>query len=78
MSSVTGVSAVDELPGPDGRRPLEGDRASTGRLGDRLFGGVATLSGVIVIVLVTLIAIFLIVQAIPALAEQQRELLHLP
>ena len=48
---------------------VRGDRASTGRLGDRLFGGVATLSGVVVIVLVTLIAIFLIIQAIPALAN---------
>ena len=69
MSSVTGVSAADELPGPDGRPPLRGDAASTGRFGDRLFGGAATLSGVIVIVIVSLIAVFLIVEAIPALAD---------
>jgi phosphate transport system permease protein len=69
VSSVTGVSATDELPGPDGRPPLSADSASTGRMGDRLFGGAATLSGVIVIVLVSLIAVFLIVQAIPALAD---------
>ena len=69
MSSVTGVSATDELPGPEGRPSWRGDRASTGRAGDRLFGGVATLSGVFVILIVTLIAIFLIVQAIPALAN---------
>lgn len=69
MSSVTGVSAADELPGPDGRRPLQGDRASTGRLGDRLFGGAATASGVLVIAIVTLIAVFLVVQAVPALLD---------
>lgn len=69
MSTVTGVSAADELPGPDGKRPLQGDRASTGRLGDRLFGGAATLSGIIVIAIVSLIAVFLIVQAVPALMD---------
>jgi phosphate transport system permease protein len=69
VSSVTGASATDELPGPDGRPPLRGDAASTGRVGDRIFGGAATLSGVIVIVIVTLIAVFLIVQAIPALTN---------
>ncbi len=67
MSTVTGVSAADELPQPDGKKPRQGDRASTGRIGDRLFGGAATLSGVIVIVLVTLIGAFLVVQAVPAL-----------
>jgi phosphate transport system permease protein len=64
---VTGVSAADQVPGPDGQQPLQGDRASTGRFGDRLFGGAATVSGIIVIALVTLIAVFLIVQAVPAL-----------
>jgi phosphate transport system permease protein len=64
---MTGVSASDELPGPEGRPGWRGDRASTGRTGDRIFGGAATLSGIIIIVLVTLVAIFLIVQAIPAL-----------
>jgi phosphate transport system permease protein len=63
------VSAADQTPGPDGQQPLQGDRASTGRLGDRLFGGAATLSGVIVIALVSLIAVFLIVQAVPALMD---------
>ena len=71
MTSVTGVSATDELPGPEGSPPLRGEPASTGRFGDRLFGGAATLSGVIVILLVSLIAVFLIVQAIPALAANK-------
>ena len=69
MPTVTGVSATDELPGPDGKKPLTGDRASTGRRGDRLFGGAATLSGVVVIAMVSLIGIFLVVQAIPALTN---------
>ncbi|HEY9494534.1 MAG TPA: phosphate ABC transporter permease subunit PstC [Intrasporangium sp.] len=69
MPTVTGVSATDELPGPDGKKPLTGDRASTGRRGDRLFGGAATLSGVVVIATVSLIGIFLVVQAIPALTN---------
>ena len=69
MSTVTGVSAADETPGPDGKKPLQGDQASTGRVGDRLFGGAATLSGVVVIVIVSLIGIFLVVQAVPALMD---------
>lgn len=69
MPTVTGVSATDELPGPDGNKPLTGDSASTGRRGDRLFGGAATLSGVVVIAMVSLIGIFLVVQAIPALTN---------
>jgi phosphate transport system permease protein len=48
-----------------------GETASTGRLGDRLFGGAARLSGVIVILIVSLIAAFLVVQAIPALADDK-------
>lgn len=71
MSTMTGASAADELPGPDGKRPLQGDRASTGRLGDRLFGGAATASGIIVIAIVSLIAVFLVVQAVPALMDNQ-------
>src|SRR6476660_9552890 len=69
MSSVTGASAVDHLPDPHGESPLRGDRASTGRLGDRLFGGAATGAGLLVIALVTLIAVFLLSQAIPSLAR---------
>ncbi|HEX6054968.1 MAG TPA: phosphate ABC transporter permease subunit PstC [Intrasporangium sp.] len=69
MPTVTGVSATDELPGPDGKKPLTRAKAATGRRGDRLFGGAATLSGVVVIAMVSLIGIFLVVQAIPALTN---------
>jgi phosphate transport system permease protein len=71
VSSITGVSAVDPLPGPEGRGPLRGGRASTGQLGDRLFGGVARGAGLLVIALVTLIAVFLLSQALPALAKDK-------
>ena len=65
--TITGRSAVDELPGPDGRTPLTGDRASTGRLGDRLFGGLAKGAGILVVGIVALVGTFLVVQAVPAL-----------
>jgi len=71
MPSITGVSAVDERPSPEGHGPLAGDGASTGRLGDRLFSGTARGAGVLVIALVTLIAVFLLSQAIPALAKNK-------
>jgi phosphate transport system permease protein len=68
---VTGVSVADELPGPDGRAPLSGDRASTGRLGDRAFAAAAKGSGALVIGLVTLVGVFLLWQAIPAIADDK-------
>ncbi len=75
MSSTTGVSTADELPDSDGHGPLEGDRASTGRLGDRIFGGAASGAGLLVIALVTLIALFLLSQALPALARNEANFL---
>ena len=66
-TSITGHSAVDELPGPDGREPLAGDAAGTGRLADRVFGGAATGAGLLVVALVALVGTFLIIQAVPAL-----------
>ncbi len=53
-----------------GQKPLLGQRG-TGRLGDRLFGGLATTSGVTVVLTVSLIAVFLVVQAIPALVSNE-------
>ena len=75
MPSITGVSSVDGLPESDGHGPLEGGRASTGRLGDRIFGGAASGAGLLVIALVTLIAIFLLSQAVPALARNEANFL---
>ncbi len=65
--SSTGASIIDELPGPDGRRPLSGDQAGTGRLGDRIFKAAASGAGGIVVVLVVLVGAFLLITAIPAL-----------
>jgi len=73
MPGSTGVSAVVELPDPEGHGPFMKDRATTGQgqLGDRLFGGTARGAGLLVIALVTLIAVFLLSQALPALAKDK-------
>ncbi|WP_265443496.1 phosphate ABC transporter permease subunit PstC [Flexivirga meconopsidis] len=71
MSSSTGASLSDELPDPDGRPPLRGDDANTGRAGDKVFGGLAIGSGIVVIAMVVLIAIFLLFQAIPAIGDDK-------
>ncbi|MGV1007147.1 MAG: phosphate ABC transporter permease subunit PstC [Dermatophilaceae bacterium] len=74
MASATGVSLTDELPDPDGRRPVS-DRAGTGRRGDRLFGGATKGAGLLVVALVTLIGVFLVSQAVPALAKNEANFL---
>ena len=71
MSSSTGTSLATEAPDPEGHPPLQGPRQSTGRLGDRIFGGAAAGSGLLVIAIVVLIAVFLLVQAIPAISEDK-------
>jgi phosphate transport system permease protein len=71
MSSSTGASLTTEAPDPDSRRPGQGPRQNTGRLGDRLFGGAAVGSGLLVIAVVVLIAIFLLVQAVPAISQDK-------
>ncbi|HEX7535931.1 MAG TPA: phosphate ABC transporter permease subunit PstC [Dermatophilaceae bacterium] len=71
MPTITGVSSVDELRDPEGHGPLLGDRASTGRLGDRVFSGTARGASLLVIAIVTLVGVFLLSQAIPALAKDK-------
>jgi phosphate transport system permease protein len=82
MSSITGVSAAD-TPGPDddlheggpeGRTPA-GDGASTGRLGDKIFGGLAGGAGLIVVLLVALVGAFLVIQAVPSLLDNESNFL---
>jgi len=75
VSSVSGVSLADELPSGSGGPPLTGDTVSTGRLGDRIFSGAARGAGLLVIALVTLIGLFLLSQALPALANDQANFL---
>jgi phosphate transport system permease protein len=75
MIDSNGASAVAKAPDgmkTEGRGPLM-DRATSGQgqLGDRLFGGTARGAGLLVISLVTLIAVFLLSQALPALARDK-------
>ena len=65
--SITGHSENDALP--------TGDMGSTKRLGDRVFSGLATGSGVLVVVLIAAVAAFLVAQAVPALAKNQANFL---
>jgi phosphate transport system permease protein len=58
--------AVEVVDGGSPRRGQGG--ASTGRLGDRLFSGLAHGAGILVILMVVLVGAFLVSQAIPALA----------
>lgn len=76
MSSVTGVSAADTpADDPSGRGSVHRDRASTGRVGDRLFAGASRAAGLVVVALVTLIGVFLVAQAVPALLKDQASFL---
>ncbi|NYJ75929.1 phosphate ABC transporter permease subunit PstC [Allobranchiibius huperziae] len=70
MSSITGVSVGDELSDPSGA-PNSGAGASTGTKGDRVFGGLAMGAGLLVVAIVSLVAIFLLVQAIPAIGKDK-------
>ena len=67
MSSITGASVVDTVD----HGPGSGDKASTGRTGDRLLSGAATGAGIFVITLVVLVGAFLVSRAAPALAANQ-------
>jgi phosphate transport system permease protein len=67
MSSITGRSELDSEP--------SGDSASTGRLGDRIFSGLATGSGILVVTMIVAVAVFLISRAVPALKNDQANFL---
>ncbi len=67
-TSITGRSTIDD-------EPHDADRASTGRLGDRIFGGLATGSGLLVVAIVTLVGVFLLVQAVPSLMNNDANFL---
>ena len=64
MSSVTGLAA-DSSGGPTATL------AGTGRRADRIFQGAATGSGLVVIAMVTLLAVFLLSQALPSLMDNK-------
>jgi phosphate transport system permease protein len=68
MATITGHSELDSDP--------SGDMAgANGRAGDRIFSGLATGSGIVVVALIALVAIFLLTQAIPSLAKDNANFL---
>jgi phosphate transport system permease protein len=77
VSSITGASVASQFPGdgPTGRPNLEGDSASSRRIGDRIFAGATRGAGLLVVGLVTLIGVFLLAQAVPALLKDQASFL---
>jgi phosphate transport system permease protein len=52
---------------PEPTKPPDAIRAGTGRLGDRLFKGLAIAAGSTIVIAIALIAIFLLIRAIPSL-----------
>jgi phosphate transport system permease protein len=68
MSSITGRSEIDASPSGD----LAG---STRRIGDRVFAGLSVGSGAFVVVVIAAVAIFLLVRAVPSLANNQANFL---
>lgn len=67
--------STTSLSGPTAP-PTSGDAGGrSGRAGDRLFSGAATTSGILVIGMVTLVGVFLISQAVPALTGDQANFL---
>ncbi len=66
--------STTSLPRPPAR-PAPRGAGRSGRVGDRLFRGAATTSGIIVIGVVTLIGVFLVAQAVPALVDNQASFL---
>jgi phosphate transport system permease protein len=67
MATITGHSELDAIP--------SGDLGGTRRLGDRVFRGLATGSGLAVVGLITAVGIFLIAQALPSLAKNEASFL---
>ncbi|HET8594414.1 MAG TPA: phosphate ABC transporter permease subunit PstC [Intrasporangium sp.] len=67
--------STTELSNPTGQPAASAAAGRSGRAGDRLFSGAATTSGIVVIAIVTLIGVFLIAQAVPALLGDQANFL---
>jgi len=67
MATITGHSELDARP--------SGDMGRTSRFGDRLFSGLATGSGVVVVGVIAAVAVFLVAQAVPALTKDDANFL---
>jgi phosphate transport system permease protein len=71
---ATATAAGDETPAvlhsPEDSSPGGGGNAQAGRvrIGDRIFGGTATASGVFIVLVIAAVAVFLLQKAIPAIA----------
>jgi phosphate transport system permease protein len=63
MATITGHSETDTSP--------SGDLGSTSRIGDRIFSGLSMGSGVFVVGIIAAVSVFLLAQAIPALAKDK-------
>ncbi len=70
-AAASAATDAPSAPAPS----LSGDRAGTGRYGDRVFRGLAGGSGILVVALVTLVGVFLLWQAVPALARDEASFL---
>jgi len=67
MATITGHSELDSAP--------SGDLGGTSRFGDRLFGGLAAGSGVVVVGIIAAVSAFLLAQAVPALTQNHANFL---
>lgn len=69
MTTITGHAALPPDQSPSG------DMSSTSRWGDRIFSGLSTGSGLVVVALIAAVAAFLLAQALPALAKNDANFL---
>ncbi len=51
---------------PTEEQPVSGEAASTSRLGDRVFGGISTGAGILILITLAAVAIFLLAEAAPS------------
>ena len=62
------IAAPFPAPDPISTNPNKGSKV---RLGDRIFGGLAEGSGILIVVLIGAIGVFLLMRAIPALTRNE-------
>lgn len=75
MTSATGVPSLTGVPDPPEQSALPAEGAGSTGWRDRLFAGAAGGAGILVIALVTLIGVFLLWQAVPALRANEANFL---
>ena len=70
----SGIGTLEEEAPVFGAGSVSGGRGR-GRIGDRVFSALASGSGLFIVVLILLVAIFLVARAIPAIADDQSNFL---